>query len=554
MINRILTILKKKNGVIDGQRLSAKYFLKHGHDEELEFIQQHSITNTKELRMFITGESDICSNEGCSNERRFVGFTAGFKQYCEKCARTKNNHMLKCGNNGVELSDVPKHVTTKSGYSTTKIKKLSEKTLDSIIKRTEYLNNVSFAERIYHIEHNLYSLPKCLVCGKENNRFYSSKVGYKDACSFECANQLVDYSSKKLSHRKMALEKYKQKYVSDPDYEVNILNPDEYLEGSLLKVMFKHICGQEYVYESDYQGHLKCPKCFPIRSKKQYEIYEWLNQFNVNCIFNDRQLIKPKELDILTETFAIEYDSLMFHSSGKSNWGALDNESHANHISKLISVESKGIQLFRIFSNEWHSKQNIWKSVILSKLNLTNRIYARKTVVRQVSSNEAVLFENDNHLQGSGISSIRLGLEYNGQLVSLMTFGKSRFNKNYEYELIRFCSLINTTVVGGASKLLKYFENTYKPKSLISYANRRWSQGNLYEKLGFEKIRETKPNYFYFKGGDNSVLESRNKYQKHKLSGLLEHFDSSLSETENMFNNGYRKIYDCGNLVFVKQY
>ena len=96
-----------------------------------------------------------------------------------------------------------------------------------------------------------------------------------------------------------------------------------------------------------------------------------------------------------------------------------------------------------------------------------------------------------------------------------MTFGKSRFDRKYEWELIRYAT--SRHVVGGAGKLLKYFERTYRPKNIITYADRRWSQGNMYERIGFTKIRETAPSYFYEK--NNAVLW-RYKCQKHKLKNF----------------------------------
>ena len=131
-----------------------------------------------------------------------------------------------------------------------------------------------------------------------------------------------------------------------------------------------------------------------------------------------------------------------------------------------------------------------------------------------------------------------------------MSFSKSRFNKNIEWELLRFCTKINTQVIGAASKLLSYFIKNFNPNSIISYANRRWSNGKLYEKLNFKYIGATKPNYFYFIPNEN-ILYSRVKFQKHKLKDILPVYDYSLSETINMYNNGYRKIYDCGNLKYI---
>ena len=135
-----------------------------------------------------------------------------------------------------------------------------------------------------------------------------------------------------------------------------------------------------------------------------------------------------------------------------------------------------------------------------------------------------------------------------------MTFSKARFSTSYEWELVRFCNKLGYHIPGAAGKLLKYFEQNWKPKSLVSYADRRWSQGKLYKALGFVLDHISTPNYWYFKPSNTSVLYNRIMFQKHRLHTVLKDFDESLSESANMQNNGYMKIYDCGNLVFVKNY
>jgi hypothetical protein len=132
-----------------------------------------------------------------------------------------------------------------------------------------------------------------------------------------------------------------------------------------------------------------------------------------------------------------------------------------------------------------------------------------------------------------------------------MTCGKPRFNKNYEWELIRFCSLSGCNVIGGASKLLKFFERTYKPSSIISYADRRRSLGEIYGVLGFEHSHNTDPNYFYYKGNE---IKTRYECQKHKLVSFLGGFDINKSEQQNMRDGGYRKVYDSGCGVYIKKY
>ena len=132
-----------------------------------------------------------------------------------------------------------------------------------------------------------------------------------------------------------------------------------------------------------------------------------------------------------------------------------------------------------------------------------------------------------------------------------MTFGKCRFDKRHEWEMLRFCSKLNTRVVGGAGKLLRHFEKNLCPKSLVTYADRRWSQGRLYNALGFDFVENSPPGYFYVKG---CRRYSRVKFQKHKLNDQLESFDPSKTEVQNMKDNGYFRVFDCGNMVFEKVY
>ena len=167
-----------------------------------------------------------------------------------------------------------------------------------------------------------------------------------------------------------------------------------------------------------------------------------------------------------------------------------------------------------------------------------------KKIDKQISKS----FQESNHIQGYVPSSIEIGLFYNDELVLLTTFGKPRFNKNYEYELLRLCSKQNYSVVGGFSKILKYFKQTYS-SSIISYACRKYSSGNVYEKTGFTFIENSKPSYLYTK--DDIVL-SRYQCQKHKLKNLLgNEYDCDLTEKENMIDAGYHKVFDCGNKVYV---
>lgn len=125
--------------------------------------------------------------------------------------------------------------------------------------------------------------------------------------------------------------------------------------------------------------------------------------------------------------------------------------------------------------------------------------YARKCTVREVDSETARKFLLENHIQGIVNAKVNLGLFQQDELVSLMTFSKPRFSKKYQWELLRFCNKLGYHVPGAAGKLLKAFERQWKPTSLVSYADRRWSQGKLYGAIGFKLDHISAPDYWYSK-------------------------------------------------------
>ena len=192
--------------------------------------------------------------------------------------------------------------------------------------------------------------------------------------------------------------------------------------------------------------------------------------------------------------------------------------------------------------------------MILNKLNKTpNKIYARKTELREVTSGKLVReFLDKNHIQGFIGSKIKLGLYYNNELVSLMAFGSRRVAMGKrttnvgEYELLRFCNTINTNVLGAASKLFKYFVEKYKPDEITTYADRTFSQGKLYRTLGFNYIGKTEPNYFYIIDG---IRKHRFNFRKDVL--IKNGFDGSKTEHQIMLDRNIYRIFDSGNLKFI---
>lgn len=297
-----------------------------------------------------------------------------------------------------------------------------------------------------------------------------------------------------------------------------------------------------WVKKSDYFKLKELMKKFEntpyCSSYREIEIKNFIKSiYNGNIIENNRQIIKPKELDIYipSKKVAIEFDGLFWHSTFQRD----DLDAKTLHYNKTIECEKLGIRLIHIFEDEWINKQEICKSIIASALGIYKRkIFARKCEIKEVPLIIANDFLNNNHLQGS-VNGKSLGLYYNDELVQIITYGKSRFVKD-ELELYRMCTLLNTQVIGGFSKLMKHLNS-----KIISYIDRRLFNGNGYLKSNWKIISYSKPSYYYTKGNKR---ENRMKYQKHKLKNILKIYDETENEEMNMRNNGYYRIYDCGTI------
>lgn len=294
-----------------------------------------------------------------------------------------------------------------------------------------------------------------------------------------------------------------------------------------------------------------CPKCSATKSNKEGELVSFVQEMVEEIIENDRELISPKEIDIVipAKKLAIEFNGLFWHSD--------KNVGKDYHLNKTQDCKQEGYRLIHIFEDEWDHKKEIVKSRIRNILGRNStKIYGRNTKVVEIDHRTAKGFLESNHIQGSINSKIRLGLYYKDKLVSIMTFGPLRralgnSSKEGNYELLRFCNLKNTNVLGGASKLLRYFEKKYIPKRVISYADYRWSNGELYETLGFNYLGRSKPNYYYLDKGSRNRLQ-RFKYRKSEL--VKEGFDKEKTERQIMEDRGYSRIYDCGALRYEKKY
>lgn len=314
------------------------------------------------------------------------------------------------------------------------------------------------------------------------------------------------------------------------------------------------ICPEHGEFSQIARNHLMgqgCPKCFFDKSGIERDILDFISSIIGvdNVVENDRTILDGKEIDIFIpkHNLGFEINGLIWHSEKfEPNHNAL--------LEKTKAAAAKGVHLIHIFEDDWNDKQHIVKSRIKNALNTSdNIIYARKCEIKEVPYYESELFLNQYHIQGNCVSKYRYGLYYNNDLVAIMTFSKPRRNvsrsvlgNNLEFELTRFCTKANYNVVGGASKLFQYFVKKVNPETVISYADRCWSEGKLYETIGFVKYNESKPSYSY-------VVNKRrvNRFNLRK-DVLVKKYgcDESMTEHEFCLSKSWYRIYDCGSLCY----
>ena len=318
-------------------------------------------------------------------------------------------------------------------------------------------------------------------------------------------------------------------------------------------------CHNNFEIDSqDFRNRIKyktelCTICNPISSYAnsglEIQLQDFVKQsYAGNIILNSKKIIPPYELDIYIPDLklAFEFNGVWWHNEL--------NKEQNYHLDKTELCEKQSIKLIQIWEDDWLYKQDIVKSIILNKLNVTeNKIYARKTTIKEVIDNKLVReFLDKNHIQGFIGSKVKIGLFYNNELASLMTFGNRRVamgkktTNDNEYELLRFCNKLNTNVIGGASKIFKYFIDYYNPSEITTYADRSISQGKLYEILGFESQGKTESNYYYVIDG---IRKHRFNFRKDIL--VKEGYDANKTEHQIMLDRKIYRIYDSGNLKFT---
>lgn len=463
----------------------------------------------------------------CGAETDFIDISQGWKKHCQNTKCRYNDPVwlawkLEQDQNGLE---------NKYGIGIRNPSQIPD-WKDKVIKKS--IEKTGHQWHTQTVEHKQIVSETILKNVDKIKDSLFEKYGTKNPSGIQ---SVID--KRKIKSDLARLEKYQQiakRYGAEFIEEVNHM----YIYFRCKDGHFFHINSQLLLLRAS-RGEDICTVCNPIQkfySKNEIELCQWIKQnYNGPIKERDRSIIAG-EIDIYLPELGLgfEFNGLYWHS-----------ELHKDkkyHLNKTESCLKEGIQLIHIWEDDWIYKNEIVKSRILNLLGKSQKVYARKCQIKEVSTKDSKEFLVTNHIQSDCISQIRLGLYLDQKLIGLMTFGKRGLNK--EVELLRWCCKLGITIVGGASKLLKWAISKYKIRNVISYADRSWSNGNLYQKLGFNEVAKTGIDYWWVVNGQRS---NRLNWSKQKLvqNGLL--LDGE-TEWQCMWRLERYRIYGPGNLKF----
>jgi len=554
--------------------------------------EAHCLSMSEKITYYVNNKKTIeyCD---CGDMKKFIGFKQGWRQTCGKRKCVKDSRQKTC---------VEKYGVDNPQKSPEILKKKQERILEkwggehymnndkvqSKFKKTMMKNyGVEWAQQSKEIKDKSIDTwknnpNKDIILTKKSE---SLKKTYEEKSeeinrkrndtiieNWGSKENLINHINKKIKEN--SLKKLNvNHHLSHPD--VIKKRVDSYIENRIIKIIEElpeHIdfisreynenqtdqniilyckeCKKESKITRQYLkfraelGNTPCLNCLPKLSGKsnlELEVLNYIKEIYDGEIISNTKSIIEGEIDIYLplKGIAFEFNGLYWHSE-------LYKEKKY-HLNKTNMCREKGIELMHIWEDDWIFKKEIIKSLIKNKIGLSDKIYARDCQIEIINDNSEVRdFLIKNHLQGFVGSRFKIGLKYQGELVSLMTFGSLRKSLNSkggsnDWELLRFCNKIGISVIGGASRLLKNFISEKLPKSIISYSDSSRSNGKMYETLGFTFLSNTQPNYYWV---IDCVRKHRFNYRKDKL--VKEGYDKNLTELQIMNQRGYYRIFDCG--------
>ena len=566
--------------------------------DEIKF----DISFKEKMFLYANSISELPVCKICGNNVKFIDMKNGFRKYCsKKCMQMDSSVKDKRKNTNITKYGVDNPSKSKKIKEKVKITNNKKFGVDYAMQSNEIKEKSKKTNIIKYGVDNPSKLPEVRAKAENTNLekfgvkhamqnksiseslkvFFTNKYGVDNPSKlpeirakaentnlekFGVKHAMQNDDIKKMSIEKV-INKYGDYYVNTKEYKSildkillnknkKVVDSDSLLLLSSSTREYNCLCIkckkeftiQRQLYRNRINNNMEvCLYCNPILSGKslqERDIYN-LIELNFSGEIVSKFRLENKEIDIYIPSLKLgfEFNGLYWHSELQKD--------KKYHYDKIKFFEKNGIKIIMIWEDDWLYKRDICESIILNSLGKSNKIWARKCEIEIIDNKTSSIFLKNNHLQGNINASVKIGLFYNKSLIAVMTFGKLRKSMGLnssdgKYELLRFCNLKNTTVIGGASKLLEYFKHNFRPIEIISYSKNCIGNGGLYKKIGFDLVGETEIDYTWV---INKVRYHRFQFRKDSL--VKEGFDKNKTEVEIMYERGYYRVFGGGNKKWI---
>ena len=356
----------------------------------------------------------------------------------------------------------------------------------------------------------------------------------------ECAEQILEKAKKtwldnlgvdNLSKSPQEVDKITQAFISEYGFKRAIQLPE--FRHKMIDTMIARY-GVEYYTKSKQIDDITISN---INKKFSERLYELGIQHEIEFYLSNNIY----DIRLLDERTLIEIDPTYTHNAIGNHWDS-EGVAQGYHLSETKLANQSGYRCIHIF--DWDDQEKILNMLIPKKA-----IHARKCDIFILKQKVANDFLDEYDLQGKCRGQVLcLGLVYEGQLYQVMTFGRARYDKKFEVELLRLCTKPGYTVVGGASRLFKFAVNTYEIESVISYCDLSKFNGDIHEQMGMHLLRTSPPQEVWSRGVEKITANLLRQRGYDQLFGTS--YGKGTSNELLMLQNGWLPVYDCGQAVF----
>ena len=512
---------KTLSGIFSGRMQKDEYIKLH-YPEFYVYLNENypdTIPFNEKLYWFYNGLTSHPTCKTCGKSTPFISNSRGYAGHCtQKCTQQDKNVRDKLKESCIEkYGNDYKTVIYNKGKST-KLQRYGDENYNNIdkLKKTcleKY--GVDNPQKVKEIREKTKNT--CLE--KYGAEYYQKTEEFKNR-----------YDSILEKSKKTCLEKY------------GVDNP---MKLDSVKEKTQKTCLDKYGVPWN------CMRKEAHHSKNMYSIKneDFAKLLDQNNIKYEREYcINKYSYDFKIDNILVEINPTATHNI---NWNPYKKDSKEikidknYHLYKTKLAENNGFKCIHVW--DW---DNI--NTIIGLLLPKETIYARECVIKEVNKKETEEFLLNNHIQGTcKRQTVRLGLYKDNKLVQLMTFGKPRYNKHYEYELLRLCSDMQYVVIGGANKLFKYFIDNYSPNSIISYCDISKFDGKIYNIIGMNLLRVSKPACVWANCRSKKFITDA-ELRKHGADQILgTSYGKGTDNKEIMIKHRWAQVYNCGQKTFV---